>query len=54
MRRLHQIQNNQQLSNQTKDDQQYRARLGSVRHPRNRHTAELTKFCGIPKHRHDD
>ena len=37
-----------------KTDQQYRTRLGTGRHTRNRHTAEPTKFCRIPEHCHND
>ena len=33
---------------------QHRTRLRSRRYPRNRHIAEFTKLCGIPKHCHDD
>ena len=54
MRRMHQIQTNQQQPNPTKDDQQYGTRLRSRRYSRNRHIAEFTKLRGIPKHCHDD
>ena len=54
MRRLHQIQTNQQQSIQTKDDQHHGTRPGSGRHPPNRHTAESTQLCRIPKHRYYD
>ena len=35
MRRMHQIQTNQQQPNPTKDDQQHRTRSGPGRHSRN-------------------
>ena len=35
MRRLHQIQKNQQQPNLTENDQQYRTRIGTGRHTRN-------------------
>ena len=54
MRRLNQIQKNQQKSDQTKKDQQYRTRPGTGRHFRNRHITEPTKFSRIPKHCNDD
>ena len=54
MRRLHQIQKNQQQSNPTENDQQYRTRIGTRRHTRNRRTAKPTKLCMIPKHCHND
>ena len=54
MRRLHQIQKNQQQSNQTKDDQQHGTRPGSGGHSRDRHITESTQLCRIPKHRYDD
>ena len=54
MRRLHQIQKNQQHPNPTENDQQYRTRIGTGRHTRNRHTAKPTKFCRIPDYCHND
>ena len=49
MRRLHQIQKNQQQPNPKENDQQYRTRIGTRRHTRNRYTAEPTKLCRIPQ-----
>ena len=54
MRRLHQIQKDQQQPNPTENDQQYRTRIVTRRHTRNRHTAKPTKLCRIPKHCHND
>ena len=47
MRRLHQIQKNQQQPNATENDQQYRTRIGTGRHNRNRHTAKPTNSAGF-------
>ena len=54
VRRLHQIQKNQQLPNQTKTAQQHRTRSRTKGHPRNRHPTKPTQFSRLPKHYHHD
>ena len=47
LQRVYQIQKNQQLSKETKNEQKHRKCLGTRRHPRNRHTTKSFQLCRL-------